>query len=223
MWWFWNNSELLLSVRLTPDAFVDAIKRKDTKMIAALVHNNSNDLTFGEMKLLSTAITENAEEIVTMLMNDTRINPAKYNDMFFDLVINKSETFYVKSILSSFKVMPSYNNNNLYKHYQSKGEHEVLVLIVNHHNFVSDEGIQDSVDAVKTKEAKNIKIAEEAKIAENAKIAADAKIAEAAKVVADDKLVADAKIAEDAKVAADAKIAEDAKIAANDKVAADTK
>lgn len=65
MFRFWNNNNEL-SVKLTPDAFVDAIKRGDTKMIEALVHNKSNDLTFDEMKLLSTAITVNKKDIVTI-------------------------------------------------------------------------------------------------------------------------------------------------------------
>lgn len=117
-------------------------------------------------------------------MNDNRVNPAKYNDMFFGLVINKSDTFYVKNILRSIKVMPSYGKNILFKHYLSRGDHDVLVLIINHPNFVASESINDSVDYVRAEEEKKEEEArkdEEKKKEEEAKNEEEAKKAEVAK------------------------------------------
>lgn len=140
-----------VTLTLEFESLIDAVNRNDIEMIKAAVSYKGNNIGNNEMILLQKSIEQDRIEIMDLLLKDyyQRSNPGKHNEKFLELARSKNNYIIILNILNTNTVMPSYNQNILYKHYDSNNNKAVLHKIITHPNFIVDESIKDSVDKVK--------------------------------------------------------------------------
>ena len=148
MSWIWGKSEPKVSVKLPIDYLDKAVERDDLEFIKAAVENKNNQFT---IELFEKIVELDKHEMVKIFIGDyyKRINLVTKNDELLKKAASKRDTKILEALLECDKIMPSFDNNYLYRFYQSKRNREILGLLINHRNFVDTENISKHVEFLK--------------------------------------------------------------------------